>query len=450
MASNQFGFEWSGASAKQVKALDAIITDYFAYKLAAFPALKTLCENCPEFAMAHLLKGYLLLSMGTQDTLPAAKKAASQAASMQENMTDNEREHLMALCAWIAADTKKACHHWDLISIAQPLDVLAIKLQHFTLFWMGRPEHMRDVVSRVMPHWQDDMPGYSHLLGMQAFALEELGQYKRAEQIGRQACELNRDDLWAIHAVAHVYEMQNDLKSGIKWMDQPANSWQDRNPFREHLWWHTALFAFERGAFKQVLDIYDRSIWPATSSFYLDIQNAASLLVRLEFANVDVGHRWKDLSKAAQDRNGDHVLLFTEPHYTMIFGRMGQFDEADKQLASLSALAAGRDDLKSGLITDLTVPICKAIIAYYKKDYASVIDSLMALRYQYQPIGGSHAQRDIFNIFLIEAAIGEGDFALARALLTERTALHQQSDSSWSRLKQVCAALDNVGDNVRG
>ena len=85
---------------------------------------------------------------------------------------------------------------------------------------------------------------------------------------------------------------------------------------------------------------------------------------------------------------------------------------------------------------ELALPICKAIEAFYRKDYGKVVELLWPLRYQYQPIGGSHAQRDIFNIFLIEAAIGMKDFKLAKALLTERTARHKNSESSWRRLDE--------------
>ena len=72
--------QWSGATPEEHELLKDIITDYFAYRLSAFPKLKKLCEGAPDFAMAHILKGYLLTSMGTQGTVPAATKAADRAA----------------------------------------------------------------------------------------------------------------------------------------------------------------------------------------------------------------------------------------------------------------------------------------------------------------------------------------------------------------------------------
>ena len=438
---NQFGFEWSGATPEQGQLLDLIIKDYFAYRLSVFPQLKTLCEDAPSFAMAHIFKGYLLLSMGTQSTFPAAENCADHVRNLSDHLTPNENLHLSALRAWINLDSELACYNWDMITIAEPRDLLAVKLQHFTLFWMGRPHHMMDVISRVLPNWRDNMPGYANLLGMQAFAHEEMGDYKKAESLGRMAVEMDPDDLWAVHAVAHVYEMKNDLDAGISWLDQPYGTWHDRNPFKDHLWWHTALFAFETGSYDRVLELYDTSIWPDDSSFYLDIQNSASMLARLEFAGVDVGDRWKSLAIKAQERNGDHVLLFTEPHYTMAFGSTAQFDHIENQIDSLETTMASRDDFAGRVTRDIAVPVCRAIEAFYQKNYPRVIELLWPIRYQYQPIGGSHAQRDIFNIFLIEAAIKTENFKMARALLLERKSRHHRSYSSQQRLDEVNLAL---------
>ena len=114
-----------------------IIADYFAYRLSTFPKLKKLCEDSPDFAMAHIFKGYLLTSMGTQGTRPAATKAADRAADCPEGLTENEKGHLKALRAWIEGNSTDACNHWDDIIIDDPQDLLAIKLQHFSLFWLG-------------------------------------------------------------------------------------------------------------------------------------------------------------------------------------------------------------------------------------------------------------------------------------------------------------------------
>ena len=437
------GVALTGANTKQATIFDEITADYLDYRTTAFPKLKALCEDAPEFAMAHLLKGFLLLSLGSQTTVPGAQACVDH-LRQRGGLNARETGHLAALKAWIEKDTHLACHNWDMVLISEPLDILALKLQHFSLFWLGRAAHMRDAAARVMPAWKSSMPGYAQMLGMYAFALEEVGDYTRAEMLGREAVERHPDDLWAIHAVAHVYEMQGDLQQGLAWLNQPLTKWGDRNPFKDHLWWHTALFALEKGEYARVLELYDDAVWPDSSKFYLDVQNAASLLARLVSFGVDVGDRWDALATVSAERNGDHVLLFTEPHYTMAFGSTGQMDEINKQISSLSRYATNAPTTNAHVAENIAAPVCAAIRDYYRGDFASAVNRLMPLRYEYQPIGGSHAQRDVFNIYLVDAAIKAQQLPLAKSLLQERVSLHQNSYGTWQKLAGVCDSLDDV------
>ena len=58
-------------------------------------------------------------------------------------------------------------------------------------------------------------------------------------------------------------------------------------------------------------------------------------------------------------------------------------------------------------------------------------------------MGASHAQRDIFHQYLIEAAIAGGRLALARALLSERSLTKPNSLGNWMR---YAAVLDQLGE----
>ena len=59
-------------------------------------------------------------------------------------------------------------------------------------------------------------------------------------------------------------------------------------------------------------------------------------------------------------------------------------------------------------------------------------------------MGASHAQRDIFHQYLIEAAIAAGRLALARSLLSERSLTKPNSPGSWMR---YAAVLDQLGES---
>src|SRR3546814_18989297 len=73
-------------------------------------------------------------------------------------------------------------------------------------------------VTRPLYAWDAGVPGYGYVRGLQAFALEETGNYSAAEVAGRDAISRNAGDVWAAHAVAHVMEMQDRPQAGVDWV----------------------------------------------------------------------------------------------------------------------------------------------------------------------------------------------------------------------------------------
>jgi tetratricopeptide (TPR) repeat protein len=346
--------------------------------------------------------------------------------------------HVAALAAWCEGDTRQACAVWEQIVTEAPTDILALRLNHFANFWLGESRALRDLPAGVLATWDPTMLGYGNLLGMLSFGLEECGEYAEAEKAGRRAVEINPEDLWSIHAVAHVLEMQGRLKEGTAWLNQPGGTWADRNPFKDHLWWHTALFPLEAGDYDRVLALYDAEVKVDEGGFYLDVQNAASLLLRLEFCGVDVGNRWDALANVTEKRVDDHVLGFTDIHFMIALARGGRKDAAENLLASLGSFsAAPNGNVAAALAGPLTLPICEAVLAFVAKDFGRSVDLLLPLRYRWQGLGASHAQRDLFNQILIEAAIGDGRTALARHLLAQSVNLKPNSRYTWQRYAGV-------------
>ena len=434
----------SGATKSQAAAFDQIMGEYIAYRLSTFPNLKELCNAAPDFAMAHLFKGYLLLSMGTSKVAAAARECLTQVNSRRELLTARERLHLQALESWLGGDTHKASDYWQAILADYPHDLLAIKLHHFALFWLGDFARMREVAEQVLPSWNESTPDYACLLGIYAFALEETGEYEKAEKLGRAAAEQAPDDLWALHAVAHVFEMQGRLVDGNNWFNKPLNFWDDRNPFRGHMWWHAALFALEAGQFDRALELYDLAVRPTESVFYLDIQNTASLLARFEFAGINCGRRWPELLAAVETRIGDHGQLFTEPHWAMVLSRANKFDTFALQIESLRAFADTPNNSVGNLVKPIVLPLCNAIHDFHRKNYTAAIAALTKLQQSLAALGGSSAQRDIFTLYLIESAVRDNNLALARELLSARITTRQNSIPTWQKYADICAKLGDT------
>ena len=199
---------------------------------------------------------------------------------------------------------------------------------------------MRDVLASALPAWDASVPGHGFVLGCHAFGLEETGDYVAAERVGREAVDRNPSDIWAAHAVAHVFEMTGRPREGVAWVDSLESNWADCNNFSFHAFWHRCLFLIELGPLDRVLDLYDREVRPESTDDLLDISNAVALLWRLEEAGVDVGDRWEELADRAQGHVDDHLLVFGDVHYLMALAAAARANDAARMVESMERHAA--------------------------------------------------------------------------------------------------------------
>ena len=84
----------------------------------------------------------------------------------------------------------------------------------------------------------------------------------------------------------------------------------------------------------------------------------------------------------------------------------------------------------------------RAVVAFAEGRYADVVDELWPIRADFQRFGGSHAQRDVLQRTLLEAAIRGGHFDVARALVAERLSLR---DTSVYGLQRQALLLNRTG-----
>ncbi|MEM7543181.1 MAG: hypothetical protein AAF384_16580, partial [Pseudomonadota bacterium] len=234
---------------------------------------------------------------------------------------------------------------------------------------------------------------------------------------------------------------QGRLDEGITLLDRDPAEWADRNPFQGHNWWHLALFELEKGNHDRVLEIYDQLVITSNTEFFLDIQNGASLLKRLELQGVDVGERWDGLVEYAEKQIGDHVLSFTDLHSCVALAAVKNTDALERYVVSLESFAATPDNYSASITGDYVLPICKGVIAFENGEYEQAVEHLWPLRDQWSPIGGSHAQRDIFTQILIDATINAKQFDRAQTLLSQRLTIRPNSVGGWKKYAEVQNAL---------
>ena len=445
MPHDAFGLEVSAANDDAMAAYDQLIDSYLGFRRDTGERLKAALSADGQLVMGHTLKGYFYLLFCSPQMDPRVAKTLDLAerSAHAVGATDRERRHIDALRAWAARDIKGATAIWEEILLASPRDILALRLAHFTHFYFGDTQNLRDSIARVMHAWNEESPGYSYLLGMRAFGLEECGDYAGAERAGRAAVEIDPSNIWAVHAVAHVMEMQGRQHEGIAWLTETEPAWANCNNFAYHVWWHRALFHLERGDHEAVLDHYDRKFRDDDESEdYLDMSNAIAMLWRLEGRGIDVGLRWEELGEKAEKRIDDHIFAFIDAHLAMALAASGRAQSAKHFLETMRTVAA-TEVSEAPIYRDVGIPLCEALLAHRRGDYAVAVDLLLPIRYGIVRIGGSHAQRDVFQQTLIDAALKAGRNQVARALLAERVAVRAGSAHSW---QQYADCLDNLDD----
>jgi tetratricopeptide (TPR) repeat protein len=433
------GLSLSAPNAAAVERFDALIDDLYYYRLGVLDRLDALLQDFPEFVLAHVLRGYSLMTEGTLDAYPKARAHLLQAETLPAN--PRERLHQEALRAWIAQDSSARAAAWEQILIIWPLDMLAFRQYTGTLFWAGDKRHQAQVSAGVASHWGSQTPGYGHFLSAHAFAMEEVGQYEVAERCAREALALQPQDLWALHGLAHVFEMQGRVQEGMEVLSDAARFFNDYNLFRGHLWWHLSLFEFSQGHFDEVLDLFDREVYPKSSTFYLDIQNGASLLARLEFQGVDVGlARWERLAQASLLNATQSTIWFTSMHHVMALMRSGRVSAVQSTLDYLSS--AGMRSTQAAVAHELA----QAAAAFYQDKPREALERMLAVRQRCGELGASHAQQDLYDQIMVMAALQLGDLPRVRQLLKARLSTRIWDAATWQAYESRSRRADEARD----
>lgn len=418
------------------------------YYLDPLAILQEILEDDAQFAAAHCLRAALMLTATDKSVLPMLRESVEAIESLGRRAHERERAHAAAARAWLQGDFAGSIRSYGDILHDYPHDLVALQTAHIGDFLLGESTMLRDRIAQVLPQWDESIPGYSYVLGMYAFGLEETGAYSRAEDIGRRALELNGRDPWAVHAVAHVMEMQGRLREGIDFLGAHENAWARNNAFAFHNWWHLALFYLDIGDTGQVLALYDAKVRTASSQAPLEMIDASALLWRLHIRGVDVGERWRALADAWQPAAEDAFYAFNDVHAIMAFAGAHRLGLARKTIAAMERQAAGTHT--NALMTrEVGLPVAQAVISFALGHYAECIESLLPIRTIAHRFGGSHAQRDLIHLTLVEAALRAGKIKLARALVAERTQVKAASPFNWQLSARVSDAIGEADRAAR-
>lgn len=391
------------------------LVSFYGDPMAAFDA--TIAAD-PGWGLARVIKAVFVLTLTEPVMLPQARQWLAEAEPLMARALPHEQGHLAAAQAALAGRWREACARWDRLLQDHPRDLLALTAAHLFDFYRGDARSLRARVARVLPEWPVDDPLQAYVLGMHAFGLEECNLYPQAEAAGREALARNPRGPWAIHAVAHVMEMQGRHAEGVAWLERRRTDWADDNGLAVHLWWHLGLFQLETLDTAAALALFDARIAGRASSVNLQWLDGAALLWRLQLLGVDVGTRWQALAGDWADpvAHAGHYA-FNDVHALLALLGSGDLARANALLAaSIERAQADNREMAS----EVGLPLMQGLMAYARGDAAEACQRLYPLRAVAHHFGGSHAQRDLVDQTLLAAAAQTTDKSAGRALLNER------------------------------
>lgn len=366
---------------------------------------------------------------GPANARPFMERALTSAVQA----TERERRFVQAVAAWVDGDIPTAIALHEEQAREHPRDLASLKLGQYHLFNRGDAPGMLRIALQALPH-AADVP---YLHGMAAFGWEQCHLLAQAKAAARQAIGMVRKEPWAHHALAHVMLTEGRLHEGLQFMEDVSDTWTGLNSFMvTHNWWHTALFLLELDRADEVLRLYDQQVWGVVKAYSQDQINAVSLLARLELAGVNVGDRWQDVASHLAARLSDQVLPFLDVQYLYGLARAGR-PEADALLHHIEAHARAVPVHEAHAWQRVAVPAAHGVLAHARGNWSGAVESLGLALPRLAELGGSHAQRDLFEQLYLDALVKGGQLGAAQHLLQQR--LRSQPESA--RLKRQARPL---------
>jgi hypothetical protein len=393
------GYDISGASPADGDAFEEILELHLSWQCGAEAGVRRLIAEAPRFTMAHVFEAYLGLCSRDVARVQRARLAVTRAGELPAN--HREGLHVAAIRAALDDDFMTFGSCLQGLSAQYPRDVLALQVTHAFDYLTGDIEAMQGRIAAVLPNWSEQVPGFHAVLAMRAFSLVETARYEEAWDRGLHALSLMPGDARAHHALVHVCEMKGDFLGGDRLMRERRSFWAD-SIAKTHCWWHWALFHLAGGARTEALGIYDQRLRQQRSVELADLIDSSALLWRLALLEVDGGFRWRELANAWMRHIDDGYCTFNDLHAMVAL--VGARDWKSAARLESGLLRSGMQRTRYGETTRLLgLPVCRAILAFGNGHYARATECLSTVPTTARRMGGSHAQRDLLYLTLMEA-----------------------------------------------
>jgi len=428
---DRFDLPVTAASAPAVADYVAAVDLLLSANTGADALLERAIAADPDFALAHIAQARLLQ---LQARMAEARAAAARAEALAERASARERRHIEAIALAIAGAGSEALALVRDHAAEYPRDALPLSLAlgvFGLLGFSGRRDHHQAqlaLLEELAPRWPEDW----WFLGYLGWARIETGAVAAGTPLVERSLALNPRNAHGAHQRVHGYFEAGDAAGGADFIAHWLEGYQRAGHLHCHLSWHLALFELARGNSERAKAIYVDSIRPsvAQSAPMLSLADSASFLWRWRIYRTvpPLDAEWAEVAAHARRHFPKAGLAFADLHAALADAAAGDGEGLQHRIAGLERLVRdGR--LPPGAVAPA---LCAGAAAISRGDNERAAQAFEAALADLPRIGGSHAQRELFEDSLIVAYLGSDQPAKAEALLRSRLARRPSArDRGW-------------------
>ncbi|MGH2634413.1 MAG: tetratricopeptide repeat protein, partial [Tepidiformaceae bacterium] len=353
------------------------------------------------FALAHIAYARALQFRGAA---AEARTAATRARELAPALPRRERQHIEAIATAVDGNSPRALEllHEHLAEF--PCDAFAASMAmgvYGLIGFSGRLDRNAEQLAfcePLAPHYGDDW----WFLSQHAFSLNELFRTAEARPLAERSLALFERNGHASHTMAHVFYEEGDPETGAQFLDRWLVGYEPTAQLYGHVWWHLALFELAACRPEHAIAVYDTVLRPEVNQGVAlgTVVDGAALLWRSALATGEqFPERWPEVAEFAARSFPKPGVTFGDLHCALAFAanhdepRMGALIDALRQRLDAGRIAAG----------PVVLALAEGASAFAHGDYETAVRQLEPMRAEVVRIGGSHAQRDVFEETLLEA-----------------------------------------------
>jgi tetratricopeptide (TPR) repeat protein len=389
------------------------IDQFLSAELGADISLAQAIEADEGFTAAY---ASLALIQQFQGSVAAAKHSAARARACRVGISERERRYVEVIAMFVDGSGAHVlpllCAHLEEF----PRDAVLLFLRGFLNARSGRAEWQReqlDYLTQMAPQYGDDW----FFLGQYAFAHHALDRFEESRRLAERSLAQNPRCGHAVHSLAHVFYETNDHATGATFLRAWMANYERNGPMHCHLAWHQALFELSMGCYARVMELYEDAICPDVARTRTSMYDAASLLWRLQiYGCAQDALPWSAVGELAARMTTQPGMAFVDANAALALAAVGDEVAFSRLIDGLRALEAQGHPTAGSVV----LPLVQGIWAFAQGTYNEVIEWIEPIADQIVRIGGSNAQREVFEDTLLEAYLRAGHYAHAEAILRQR------------------------------